>query len=145
MDVNKSTRVDVGSRLELVTHRIEYLESEMKNLNTELSLLSEEQTLLHKLQGMYASNKTDQIDTQRAVFFSTSEPRVKPALAPMEKRTNRQVLLDLLDTGPATTEELTLASGLTQKQVSNCCQQLVIIGKAERMGNRTFRRAVVAE
>jgi|GEM_PF-5637385 len=137
------TRIITGNRLELVSRRIEFLAGEINNLTNERVAYEAEQELLKGLQKHYRNIGDDPIDTERESNFSLpSGGQVLPASTKRKSPAgaNQNIVLSLLDSGPATLKDLAAAAELTHRQVGNTCYLLVKAGLVERLGWGQYRK-----
>ncbi len=134
----KSTRPDIGLRLELVGRRLEYLHGEITTMQKEVAGLEEEKNLLEQLQRVYADKKTDTIDEGRAQLEIELE-RKKPTSTKRSENSIQALILGLIESaGTVTANELIDVSGFSKSQVYAAGQRLVETNRVQRLAKGRY-------
>ena len=134
-----TTRLDVTTRLELLTNRREWLRSELGKLHDEDDRLEAEINILTDLARVYAANPTDAIDAERAAFEKAINP-AKPRTMATKGDVSSLVVMAIEELGEAQTRDIVRATGLEPKQVSNAVFNLKTQGVIAADG-RTYTMA----
>jgi hypothetical protein len=131
------TRIDPTHRLELVTNRISFLGAEKERIDTEIESLNAEHGILLSLKSLYAKQKDDPIDAERAAFYSEIENR-----NPIELRSSvsKRVLSVLSDGKEYDTAGIAKASGLTVDQVRDAIVRARAKGDIENTAWGVYRK-----
>jgi len=132
MNSLNDTKLNPTTRLELIVNRLEYLNREILKLTQEKETFEQEQKLLTELQELYQLNGKDTIDLGRR--------RINTRTKAKSANTTYNIIIGLLETGPATIKALAEVSGIDKKVVATACSQLYRGNRISKIGTGHYAK-----